>query len=88
MVAAEVARLEELRLDALELRVEAGIRSGRAAELVAELRQLVTGYPLRERFWHQLMRSLEQAGRTAEALEAYVQAEEDPRRGAGGRPRA
>jgi DNA-binding SARP family transcriptional activator len=75
VVAAEVARLEELRLDALELRVEAGIGSGRAAELVADLRQLVIGYPLRERFWHQLMRSLEQAGRTAEALEAYVQAQ-------------
>jgi DNA-binding SARP family transcriptional activator/tetratricopeptide (TPR) repeat protein len=74
LVAAEAARLDELRLDAMELRVEAGICCGRAAELVAELRQLTAGYPLRERFWHQLMRALEQGGRPAEALEVYAQA--------------
>ena len=74
LVAAEAARLEELRLDALELRAEAKIRCGRAAELVAELRQLTAGHPLRERFWHQLMRALEQGGRPAEALEIYAQA--------------
>jgi DNA-binding SARP family transcriptional activator/tetratricopeptide (TPR) repeat protein len=74
LVAAEAARLDELRLDAMELRVEAGICCGRAAELVAELRQLTAGHPLRERFWHQLMRALEQAGRPAEALEIYAQA--------------
>jgi DNA-binding SARP family transcriptional activator len=72
LVAAAAARLEELRLDALELRVEAGICSGRAAELVAELRQLTAGHPLRERFWHQLMRALEQGGRPAEALKVYA----------------
>jgi DNA-binding SARP family transcriptional activator len=74
LVAAEAARLEELRLDALELRAEAGIRGGRAAELVPELRQLTAGYPLRERLWHQLMRALDQGGRPAEALQAYAQA--------------
>jgi DNA-binding SARP family transcriptional activator len=75
LVAAEAARLDELRLDALELRVEARIRSGRAAELVAELRQLTAEYPLRERFWHLLMRALELSGRPAEALEAYARAQ-------------
>jgi DNA-binding SARP family transcriptional activator len=74
LVTAEAARLDELRLDAMELRVEAGICCGRAGELVAELRQLTAGYPLRERFWHQLMRALEQGGRQAEALEVYAQA--------------
>jgi DNA-binding SARP family transcriptional activator/Tfp pilus assembly protein PilF len=74
LIAAEAARLDELRVDALELRAEAGICCGRAPELVGELRQLTAGHPLRERFWHQLMRALEQAGRPAQALEAYEQA--------------
>jgi DNA-binding SARP family transcriptional activator len=73
LVAAEVARLEELRLDAAELRVEARICCGRGAELVAELRHLTAAYPLRERFWLQLMRVLERSGRPAEALEVYGQ---------------
>jgi DNA-binding SARP family transcriptional activator len=72
LVAAEAARLDELRLDALELRAQARIDSGRVADLVAELRQLTIEYPLRERFWHQLMRALELGGRPAEALEAYA----------------
>jgi DNA-binding SARP family transcriptional activator/tetratricopeptide (TPR) repeat protein len=74
LVAAAAARLEELRVDARELRAEAGIRGGRGAGLVAELRQLTAGYPLRERFWQQLMRALQQAGRPAEALEVYARA--------------
>ncbi len=74
LVAAAAARLDELRLDALELRAAAAIGCGRAPELVAELRQLTTAYPLRERFWHELMRALEQGGRPAEALEVYEQA--------------
>jgi DNA-binding SARP family transcriptional activator len=74
LIAAEAARLDELRVDALELRAEAGFSCGRAPELVAELRQLTASHPLRERFWHQLMRALEQGGRPAQALEAYEQA--------------
>jgi DNA-binding SARP family transcriptional activator/tetratricopeptide (TPR) repeat protein len=72
LIAAAAARLEELRLGAVELRVEAGICCGHGTELVAELRQMTAEYPLRERFWHQLMRVLEQIGRPAEALEAYA----------------
>jgi DNA-binding SARP family transcriptional activator len=75
LIAAEATRLEELRLAAVELRVEAGIGCGHAAELVAELRQMIAEYPLRERFWHQLMRVLEHDGRPAEALDAYAQAQ-------------
>jgi len=74
MAAAEADRLEELRLAAVELRMEADARCGRAAELVPELRRLTTAYPLRERFWDQLMRALERCGRPAEALAAYARA--------------
>jgi DNA-binding SARP family transcriptional activator/Tfp pilus assembly protein PilF len=74
LAAAEADRLEELRLAAVELRIEADIRCGRQAELVPELRQLTAGHPLRERFWHQLMRVLDASGRPAEALEVYVHA--------------
>ncbi len=75
LVSTEAARLDELRLDALELRMEAGISCGHGAELVAELRQLTAWYPLRERFWQQLMCALEQGGRPAEALAAFAQAQ-------------
>jgi DNA-binding SARP family transcriptional activator/tetratricopeptide (TPR) repeat protein len=73
LVVAEMARLEEMRLDATELWVAAGMSCGRGAELVAELRQLTAGHPLRERFWLQLMQALEHSGRPAEALEVYGQ---------------
>ncbi len=76
LVAAEAARLEELRLGAVELRIEAEICCGREAELVAELRQLTAGYPLREQLWYQLMRVLADSGRPAEALEVYARARE------------
>ena len=45
---AEIARLEELRLDAVEARVEADLRRGLAAELVGELEGLVRQHPFRE----------------------------------------
>ena len=46
---AEIARLEEQHLAALELRVDADLAAGRHAELVGELRQLTQRHPLRER---------------------------------------
>ena len=64
----------ELLLDSTELRVEADLACGRSAQVVTELRGLVTEHPLRERLWSLLMRALEQAGRRAEALETYAQA--------------
>jgi YVTN family beta-propeller protein len=67
----EIARLEELRLAALEERIEADLALGRHAELVPELEALVRGNPLRERLWAQLMLALYRADRQAEALEAY-----------------
>ena len=64
-------RLEELRLSALEQRIEADLALGRHAELVGELEALVSEHPLRERLQRQLMLALYRSGRQAEALESY-----------------
>jgi predicted ATPase/DNA-binding SARP family transcriptional activator len=69
--AAEVMRLEGLRLQALEDRVEAELALGRHAGLLVELRGLVTEFPLHERYWRQLMLAEYRAGRQADALDAY-----------------
>jgi DNA-binding SARP family transcriptional activator len=74
LAAAESHRLDELRLAAVELRIEADLGRAYCAATVPELRQLTGTYPLRERFWHLLMRALEDCGRPAEALAAYAQA--------------
>jgi predicted ATPase len=66
-----VARLEELRLGALEDRIDADLAAGGHETLVAELDELVADHPLRERLWGQLMRALSAAGRQADALAAY-----------------
>jgi DNA-binding SARP family transcriptional activator len=67
----EIARLEELRLTAIENRVEADLMIGAHAQLVGELEALVGREPLRERLRGQLMLALYRSGRQAEALEAY-----------------
>jgi YVTN family beta-propeller protein len=68
---AEAARLEELRLGAIEDRIDADLALGRHADLVGELEALIAVYPLRERLRGQLMTALYRTGRQAEALEAY-----------------
>jgi class 3 adenylate cyclase len=67
----EIARLEELRLVAVEERVDADLALGRHVELVSELEGLVTAHPLRERPRAQLMLALYRSGRQADALAAY-----------------
>jgi DNA-binding SARP family transcriptional activator len=76
LIAAEVSRLEESRVEAVELLAEAQLACGRPAQMVPELRRLVTDWPLREKLWSTLIRALYGAGRQAEALEAYAQARE------------
>ena len=70
----EAARLEELRLSAVEERVDAQLELGSAAELVGELETIVRENPLRERPRGQLMLALYRSGRQAEALQAYQDA--------------
>ena len=66
-----IARIEDLRLSAVEDRIEADLALGRHAELVGELQALVSEFPLRERLRGQLMLALYRSGRQAEALSAY-----------------
>ena len=68
---AAIARLEEIRLAALELRIDADLALGRHHELVGELDALVAEHPLRERLRTYLMTALYRSGRQAEALDAY-----------------
>jgi DNA-binding SARP family transcriptional activator len=69
----ESDRLEELRLLAMEDRIDADLALGRHDAIVGELRELVDVYPLRERARAQLMAALYRGGRQAEALEVYRQ---------------
>jgi DNA-binding SARP family transcriptional activator len=73
VVAAEAERLELLRLDALEDRLDAELACGRHVEVLTELESLVGEHPLRERLWGQLMVALYRSGRQAQALGAYQQ---------------
>ena len=73
-LALETARLEELRLAAVEGRIEADIALGRHANVIGELERLVAEFPLRERFWRLLVLSLYRDERQADALAAYRRA--------------
>ena len=69
---AEVGRLEELRLTALEDRLEADLARGKDVDLVPELEALVAEHPYRERLRACLMLALYRSGRQADALDAYA----------------
>ena len=71
---AAIARLEEIRLAAVELRIDADLALGRHDELIGELEALVAEQPLRERLRGHLMTALYRSGRQAEALDAYKDA--------------
>jgi len=68
---AAARRLAELRLAAIEQRLDADLELGRHAEVVPELEELVAGEPLRERLRRQLMLALYRSGREGDALAAY-----------------
>ena len=70
----EVARLEDLRVAALELLIEAKLALGRHAEVVGQLEALIAEHPYRERLRAQLMLALYRCDRQADALQAYQDA--------------
>jgi DNA-binding SARP family transcriptional activator len=76
LLSAQAGHASELWLAATELRLQADLACGRAAQVVAELRRLVAEHPIREQLWLLLMRALEDAGRRAEALETFARVQE------------
>lgn len=68
---AEITRLTEMRILALEARVEADLTQGAHREIIGELEALAEQHPLRETFRAQHMLALYRSGRQAEALRAY-----------------
>jgi DNA-binding SARP family transcriptional activator len=71
LAARELPRLAELRLQALEARIDADLHVGRHADVIVELRQLTAAQPLRERLHALLMLALYRDGQQAGALAAY-----------------
>ena len=74
LAARDIPRLAELRLQAIEVRLDADIHLGRHAEVITDLQRLVAAHPLRERLHELLMLALYREGRQAEALAAYSRA--------------
>jgi DNA-binding SARP family transcriptional activator/class 3 adenylate cyclase len=70
----EIGRLDELRLAAIEQRIDAEIELGLHADVIGELEGLVAENPLRERLPFLLMLALYRSGRQAEALQVYQKA--------------
>ncbi|TXL83890.1 BTAD domain-containing putative transcriptional regulator [Streptomyces sp. IB2014 016-6] len=71
---AERSRLTEMRLAALEARLDIDVQLGRHSEVIAELAVLTGEHPLREQLCRLLMLALYRSGRQAEALAAYRKA--------------
>ncbi|TDQ48479.1 AfsR/SARP family transcriptional regulator [Actinorugispora endophytica] len=67
----QARRLDELRLQVVEQRIEAEMRLGAHRELVSELRGLVSDHPLNEWFHARLIEALERSGRRADAVRAF-----------------
>jgi DNA-binding SARP family transcriptional activator len=85
---AEIARLAEMRLTAIEQRLSADLALGRHAELVPELETLIARHPLREHLRYRLMLALYRSDRQADALDAYRAARRELSEGLGLEPSA
>jgi len=72
--AAEIRRLDELRVRAVEEAIDADLTAGLHSELIGELDALVAAHPLREKLHAQRILALYRSGRQSEALEAYADA--------------
>ena len=70
-LAVECRRLEEARLRALELRIDARLALGHHADVIGELEALTFEHPFREAFRHRHMLALYRSGRQVDALRAY-----------------
>ncbi len=68
--------LEQVRLAALESRIDADLHRGYGAALIAELQELTASYPYSEGFWRARIISLYRAGRQAEALRTFAELRE------------
>ena len=71
---AEIRRLEELHLRAIELAIDAELAAGRHREVIAELEVLIAEHPTHERLHAQRMLALYRVGRQSDATEAYREA--------------
>lgn len=71
----EVTRLEELRLQAIEYRIEAALALGRHEAVVGDIEAHLVDHPWRERLWGHLMIALYRSGRQGEALRAFQRAQ-------------
>lgn len=68
---AAVSRLDELRLEALEARLDAELELGHHDAILGEIEALAIRHPARERLRHLQMLALYRAGRQRDALRAY-----------------
>ncbi len=68
---AEIARLAELRISALQARIDADLALGRTGDLIGEIESLLVEFPYQERFRGQHMLALYRAGRQSEALRSF-----------------
>ncbi|MDX3194340.1 AfsR/SARP family transcriptional regulator [Streptomyces sp. MN03-5084-2B] len=73
-LAAERMRLDRLRHNAVQDRIDADLATGEDTGLIAELEGLTAAFPGHERLWAQLMTALYRAGRQSDALEAFRRA--------------
>jgi DNA-binding SARP family transcriptional activator/Tol biopolymer transport system component len=73
---AEAARLDELRLEAQETRIEGLLAAGIQAQAIGELEALIARHPWRESLWGLLMLAFYREGRQAEALRSYQRVRE------------